>query len=132
MGEKKEDNQDHLVIIWAEEIFLVLQNMQKILVLKKLSVYAFSTENWKRPEDEVNYLMTKPIEMYHENKHRIDEIDYKVVFSGRRDHFSKALIEVIDEIEEQTKSHEGFTLNICVDYGIMMNHTQSQTRKTVT
>ena len=89
----------------------------KDLGIKKLSVYAFSTENWKRPEEEVNYLMTKPIEMYHENKHKIGDIDYKVVFSGRRDRFSKDLIDVIDDIEKQTKAHTGFTLNICVDYG---------------
>lgn len=85
--------------------------------IKKLSVYAFSTENWKRPEDEVNYLMTKPIEMYHQNKHRFDEIDYCITFAGRRDRFSKELLEVLEEIEEKTKIHEGFELTICIDYG---------------
>lgn len=85
--------------------------------IKKLSVYAFSTENWKRPEDEVHYLMTKPIEMYHENKHRIDEIDYKITFAGRRDRFSNELLEVIQDIEEKTKHHAGFELTICADYG---------------
>lgn len=82
-----------------------------------LSVYAFSTENWKRPQDEVNYLMTKPIEMYHEHKHRIHEIDYKIVFIGRKDRFSKELLDVIADIEEKTKHNEGFVLNVCIDYG---------------
>lgn len=85
--------------------------------VKKLTVYAFSTENWKRPQDEVNYLMTKPIEMYHENKHRISEIDYKITFAGRRDRFSKELLDVMHEIEEITKDHQGFELTICIDYG---------------
>jgi undecaprenyl diphosphate synthase len=85
--------------------------------IKKLSVYAFSTENWKRPEDEVSYLMTKPIEMYHENKHRIHELDYKITFAGRRDRFSKELLEVMEEIEHLTAKHEGFELTICIDYG---------------
>lgn len=89
----------------------------KNMGIKKLSVYAFSTENWKRPEDEVNYLMTKPIELYHENKHRMHEIDYKIIFSGRKDRFSKELLEVIKEIEDLTKAHDGFTLNVCIDYG---------------
>lgn len=82
-----------------------------------LSVYAFSTENWKRPKDEVNYLMTKPIEMYHEHKHRIHEIDYKIVFIGRKDRFSKELLDVIADIEEKTKHNEAFVLNVCIDYG---------------
>jgi len=89
----------------------------KQLGIKKLSVYAFSTENWKRPKDEVDYLMTKPIEMYQENKHRISEIDYKIIFSGRRDRFSKNLLDTIYDIEQKTKNNQGFTLNICADYG---------------
>ncbi len=89
----------------------------KNMGIKKLSVYAFSTENWKRPKDEVNYLMTKPIELYYENKHRMHEIDYKIIFSGRKDRFSKELLEVIKEIEDLTKINDGFTLNVCIDYG---------------
>ena len=100
----------------GRNLFVVAKAAKK-LGIQKLSVYAFSTENWKRPADEVNYLMTKPIEMYHENKHRIQEIDYKIVFSGRRDRFSEALLTVIQEIEEKTKNHQGFELNICIDYG---------------
>lgn len=95
----------------------VIARAAKKLGIKKLSVYAFSTENWKRPQDEVNYLMTKPIEMYYENIDRIQEIDYKITFAGRRDHFSKELLEVMHDIEEKTKNHEGFELTICIDYG---------------
>jgi undecaprenyl diphosphate synthase len=89
----------------------------KELGIKKLTVYAFSTENWKRPEDEVNYLMTKPIELFHANKHRIKEIDYKISFVGRRDRFDKNLLDVIEEIELLTKNYTGFELVIAADYG---------------
>ena len=89
----------------------------KEMGIKKLTVYAFSTENWKRPKDEINYLMTKPIEMYHENKHRIKEIDYKVTFAGRKDRLSKELLEVILEITEQTKNNTSFELCVALDYG---------------
>ena len=61
--------------------------------------------------------MTKPIELYYENKHRMHEIDYKIIFSGRKDRFSKELLEVIKEIEDITKANDGFTLNVCIDYG---------------
>jgi undecaprenyl diphosphate synthase len=89
----------------------------KNLGIQKLTVYAFSTENWKRPEDEVNYLMTKPIELFHENRNRMNEIDYKITFAGRKDRFSKELLEVMDIITNETKNHEGFELCIAVDYG---------------
>lgn len=89
----------------------------KTLGIKKLSVYAFSTENWKRPQEEVDYLMTKPIELYYKNKDKFDEIDYKITFSGRRDRFSKELLKVMTEMENLTKDHQGFILNVCVDYG---------------
>jgi len=89
----------------------------KNLGIKKLTVYAFSTENWKRPQDEVNYLMTKPIELFNENKHRISEITYKISFVGRRDRFSKELLNVIEEIEEKTYNNQGFELVIAADYG---------------
>jgi undecaprenyl diphosphate synthase len=89
----------------------------KEMGIKKLTVYAFSTENWKRPKDEINYLMTKPIEMYHENKHRMKEIDYKITFAGRKDRLSKELLEVILEITEQTKNNTSFELCVALDYG---------------
>ena len=89
----------------------------KEMGIKKLSVYAFSTENWKRPQEEVDYLMTKPIELYYENKDKFNQIDYKITFSGRKDRFSKELLEVMTEMENLTKDHQGFVLNVCVDYG---------------
>ncbi|MBE0700296.1 MAG: di-trans,poly-cis-decaprenylcistransferase [Acholeplasmataceae bacterium] len=94
-----------------------IANAAKQLNIKKLTVYAFSTENWKRPKDEVDYLMSKPVEMFNEQKHRIHEIDYKVSFVGHRNHFSKDLLEVIETIELATKDHQGFELVIAADYG---------------
>lgn len=91
--------------------------LAKDLGIKKLTVYAFSTENWKRPKDEIDYLMTKPIEMYNENKHRINEIDYKVTFIGRKDRISSQLLNVIQEIECKTDKFTDFELCIALDYG---------------
>lgn len=100
----------------GRNLFSIAAHAKK-LGIKKLSVYAFSTENWKRPQEEVDYLMTKPIEMYEQNKHKMQDIDYKIIFSGRKDRFSEKLLDVMHEIEQHTKDHEGFTLNVCVDYG---------------
>jgi undecaprenyl diphosphate synthase len=100
----------------GKNLFRIAKAAQK-LGIKKLTVYAFSTENWKRPQEEVNFLMTKPIEMFHENKERIKEIDYQITFAGRRDRLSKELLEVMQTIEEETKHNQGFELTIAVDYG---------------
>ncbi len=92
-------------------------NMANAYGIDKLSVYAFSTENWKRPEEEINYLMSFPVEYYHKNLDRIDEIKFKIIVSGRKDRLPKDLIEVIDDITQRTKDNKGLTLNICLDYG---------------
>ena len=94
-----------------------IARIAKNLGIQKLTVYAFSTENWKRPEDEVTYLMTKPIELFYENRDRMNEIDYKITFAGRKDRFSKELLEVMDIITNETKNHVGFELCVAVDYG---------------
>ena len=100
----------------GRNLFRVAKVAQK-LGIQKLTVYAFSTENWKRPQEEVNFLMTKPIEMFSENKDRIKEIDYKITFAGRRDRLSKELLEVMEYIEKATIKNSGFELTVAVDYG---------------
>ncbi len=85
--------------------------------IKFLTLFCFSTENWNRPTTEVQYLMNAPIRYYKKYKNRIFNSDYKVQFIGRRDRLPNALVQVIEEIEENTKEHTGLTLTLCVDYG---------------
>ncbi|MCD6482391.1 MAG: isoprenyl transferase [Candidatus Izimaplasma sp.] len=89
--------------------------------IKVLSVYAFSTENWNRPADEVDYLMKLPHEFEESYKGQFKENDIKVIFSGRRDRFSLENIKLINKIEEKTKHRKGLILNVCFDYG---SHTE--------
>jgi undecaprenyl diphosphate synthase len=94
-----------------------IANIANQLGIKKLSVFAFSTENWKRPKEEVDYLLTKPIELYYQYEERFSKITYRITFAGRRDRFSKELQEVIDSIEKKTSLNQGLELTICLDYG---------------
>lgn len=100
-----------------------IENIRKIaldaqdLGIKALSVFAFSTENWNRPKDEVAFLMTMPAEFdkrFHDDflKH-----DIKVVFSGRRTHLSAENLQIMDRICTESKDRKGMVLNICFDYG---------------
>ncbi len=87
------------------------------LGVKVLSIYCFSTENWHRPSDEVNYLMHLPIRYFMRYRNQIKDSNIKIVFSGRRDRISNKLNDLAKDIEDMTKNHQGITLNICFDYG---------------
>lgn len=87
------------------------------LGIKALSVYAFSTENWKRPKAEIDYLMKLPGEFEETFKGQFEEEDIRVMFSGRKDRFPKEVQELIQRVEDKTKDRQGLVLNICFDYG---------------
>ena len=87
------------------------------LNIKTLTVYAFSTENWKRPKEEVDYLMNKPLEEIKKNIDSIKKGNIKVTFIGRRDRICSNALETINLLEENTKNKKGLNLIICFDYG---------------
>jgi undecaprenyl diphosphate synthase len=87
------------------------------LGIKALSVYAFSTENWKRPKAEIDYLMDLPSTFEEQFKGKFEERDIRVIFSGRRDRFPDKVQELIQRVEEKTKDRKAMILNICFDYG---------------
>ncbi len=87
------------------------------LGIKVMSCYCFSTENWNRPKQEVDYLMQVPIKYFKRYKEKIENSDIKVIFSGRRDRVPSNLLTTMEEIEKITSNHEGLILNLCFDYG---------------
>src|SRR5690554_4694932 len=87
------------------------------LGIKLLSVYAFSTENWQRPADEVKYLMSKPVELIEENMDKFKESTIQIHIKGRKDRIPEALLSTFEKLEATTKDHHGLVLNICFDYG---------------
>ena len=85
--------------------------------IKCLTVFCFSTENWSRPEKEVNYLMKKPLAYYRKYKDKLFKSNIKINVIGRRDRLAPEFIADIDEAVEKTKDHTGLTLVLAVDYG---------------
>ena len=85
--------------------------------VKYLSIYAFSTENFKRNKDEVNYLMDLFILTFHKEKDFFIKNNIKVVFSGRDEPLPKRVIKARDKLTELTKGNTGGTLNMCLNYG---------------
>lgn len=84
---------------------------------KYLSVYAFSTENFNRPQEEVDYLMNLFMKGFSEDSHIFNEENIKVIFSGRREKLSEKVLNAMDKMMEDTKNNTKGTLNICLNYG---------------
>ena len=98
----------------------VLEDISKYaneLGIKYLTVYAFSTENWKRSKQEVNLLMSL-FESYLDNYSKEAlKANIKVNIIGTREGLSKKLIENIDKCETLTKDCTGLNMNIALNYG---------------
>jgi len=87
------------------------------LGVRYLTVYAFSTENWKRPADEVEALMKLLSEYLDDYKRLIGDEDIRVRIIGSYDGLDEEIIDKIKNIEEQTKNNSAITLNIALNYG---------------
>lgn len=82
-----------------------------------LTLYAFSTENWKRPAEEVGALMKLFHQYLVDSLTDFREDDIKVVFIGDRTAFHPQLVKLINETEEVAKDRTGMLLNIAMNYG---------------
>lgn len=85
--------------------------------IKVLSLYVFSTENFKRAKEEVGHLMDLFVLMYKRELKTFMQENIKVVFSGRDDPLPKSVIKARDELVEATKNNTGGIVNFCMNYG---------------
>lgn len=85
---------------------------------KVLSVYAFSTENFKRSKTEVDFLMNLFASKFKEYSNQLQAKNIKLVFSGIKESpLPDSVIKTMTEAEELTKNNTGGIFNICVNYG---------------
>jgi len=129
---------NHLAIIvdgngrWAKSIGKIrsyghlkgYENLKKIinyvndnLDIKYISLFVFSTENFKRSKDEVDYLMNLFKKGFKEEKDVYIKKNMKVVFSYKKEGLSKDIIFIIEEVESSTKDNTGLVVNFCLNYG---------------
>lgn len=116
---------------WAQERGLVrtmghkkaIENLKKVLIhmadmgIKYASLYAFSTENFKRDKEEVNFLMNLFITVFKKEFAFLKEKNVKVVFSGRKEPLPRDVLEAMDYLALETHENKGLVLNICINYG---------------
>ncbi len=99
------------------------QNFRKItryisnVGVEVLTLYAFSTENWKRPKEEVGALMKLFHQYLKDSLKDFRDDDIKVVFIGDKSAFDPQLVKLIQETEEVAKDRKGMQLNIAMNYG---------------
>ncbi len=129
-------NLNHLGIIldgnrrWAKEKGLSafeghkkgLDNIKKVINwckekgIKTLTLFVFSTENWKRPKNEVDYLM-KLAEKMELHFKEASKQNIKIRVIGQRDNLSPKVQNSINKLEELTKNNKAMTLNLALSYG---------------
>jgi undecaprenyl diphosphate synthase len=87
------------------------------LGIEELTVYAFSTENWTRPKDEVEGLMSMFADLIESETPELDEQGVRMRFLGRREGVSDELGERMRRAEEQTAANDRMTLFVAFNYG---------------
>ncbi len=85
--------------------------------IKYLTVYAFSTENWKRSTEEVNFLMNLFEEYLKEALEDFQDENIKINFLGDTSSFSAKIQELIKEVKDASAKNDGMVLNIAMNYG---------------
>ncbi|HFC8519478.1 isoprenyl transferase [Neisseria lactamica] len=87
------------------------------LGVRYLTVFAFSTENWRRPEDEVSFLMGLFLQALQKQVRRLHENNMRLKILGNRERFNRQILQGIEEAEALTANNTGLTLSIAADYG---------------
>ena len=97
-----------------------LSNIIKCVDKKKinfLTVFVFSTENWKRSKTEISFLMDLLVKFLDRTIKKINTNDYKFRFIGNLEPFKKNIIKKINFIQDNTCNNKGLTISIALNFG---------------
>ncbi|CAM5245326.1 isoprenyl transferase [Streptomyces tanashiensis] len=102
--------------VGAEQVLDVLQGAIEMGV-GAISLYAFSTENWKRSPEEVRFLMNFNRDFIRKTRDTLDELGIRVRWVGRMPKLWKSVAKELQVAQEQTKDNTKLTLYFCMNYG---------------
>ena len=85
--------------------------------IKYLTLYSFSTENWKRPKEEVEFLFKLMEERLKKEGEKLNKQNVRVRFIGNREQLPKKLQKIMEDVEELTKNNDGLNLTFAINYG---------------
>lgn len=100
------------------EVFKRISKECSRLGIKYVTFYAFSTENWKRPQEEIDAIMALFKSSLLEAKADLEQSgNMRMKFIGEREGISSDLLELMDEAEAETGERTGTTINLAINYG---------------
>ena len=97
----------------------------KEMGVQALTVYAFSTENWTRPQQEVSFIMNLPVEFYDRFVPELHRNNVKIQMIGEVSRLPKETLEALEKAEALTHSNTGLILNFALNYGGRAELTQA-------
>jgi undecaprenyl diphosphate synthase len=100
----------------AENLWAIV-NKANSLDIKYLTVFGFSTENWKRSSLEVNFLLELLVKFLNDTILKINEYNFKIKFIGDLNIFDKIILEKMEIINNVTINNQGLVLSIALNYG---------------
>ena len=87
------------------------------LGVEYLTLFAFSSENWRRPAEEVSFLMQLFLKAMEREVSKLHNNNIRLKIVGRRDRFEPQIVQLIEQSEARTAGNTGLTLTIAADYG---------------
>lgn len=102
--------------VGVETIRKVVKECSRLGV-KYLTLYAFSTENWKRPKDEVSALMGLLVKYLRNELEELHKNNVKILTIGDISKLPQACIEELDHAKEKTKDNRGLVMSLALNYG---------------
>ena len=100
----------------AENLWNIINNIEKFR-LKFLTVFVFSTENWKRSRREISFLMSLLNSFLDHTISKINKNNFKIRFIGDLSPFEKKIKDKIDIIQNNTQSNKGIVITLALNYG---------------
>lgn len=101
----------------AETLEKIILYINKKNIANYLSLYVFSTENFSRSSEEVNYLMDLFMKWFKKCKEKYQNANIKVLFSSQKALLKPEIVKAINELENATKDNTGLVVNFCLSYG---------------
>ena len=96
--------------------------------IKYLTLYAFSTENWTRPQEEINTLMQLLERTLDEYQKSAQKENYRILISGERDRLPAGILAKMDALVRSTAQNKGLSVNLALNYGARQEITRAVNR----
>lgn len=100
----------------AENLWQIIKDVDKKKI-NYLTVFVFSTENWKRSQVEISFLMDLLVKFLDDTIEKINSNDYKIRFIGDLNTFEKNIIKKINIIHDNTRNNNGLVISVALNYG---------------